>query len=603
MTTSKLLPTPSAKRVFGMLVLWLLEILALCCGAYYATYHAYTPLWRAGLTLLIWGGLTLAFRYISGPQAIFKGQVAKVIIFLLTTGIVTFCFFGKGLLYEPGGYWLSLDLWPVLLGLYIIVGKTVWDTFLLWQHLPLLLCSSKSIPYRRFHMVVIFILQGIVLAGYYAALAPGSMSYDTFNQLQQIDGSIGYNTWHPIAHTLLLKGLLMATGSLSAQSLCHILFFCLVTTAFAGELMKNRLRPVVLYIVILALVLMPQTGINLMTLWKDIPFTIALLWMTLMLYRAGTDQVFLRTGKGWGAFCLGLLLIVLLRYNGVLAFGLCLLYGLYYMVRYERKKTGRILAALGLCLLIIALVLGPLPKVLDANPNPAGMKLRPIYQGLGAMYVAEREQDLPAAARKAMAGVASPDQWATYYNPYFSDIYIQNVHRYIQNLSFISTGSSLHWYIEALEKAPAVILGDRFNLGLLSWSVPPDPLSYNNRYTLAIDENVTKAYGISRDENQAYTRLSTGVSYTEDFALLDIFFWRGGIYLLGLTMLLAYTLMYRRQGMAWHFPWLGNFIIVFLTMPAQDFRYIWFQGLIFPFLFLALMSQPGHIGDDEREAL
>lgn len=580
----------SQKRVLLMLFLWGTEWMSLCLAAYYFNYLSADLFCKLGILVAVWCTCTGAYSFCD--QWRFKAfwHPGTLLLLITSSVLITFCFFGKSVLYNDAGLHMTLVHWPIITVLFLPVLKTVSDAFLLMTRLPVLLCSKQASSHCLPHMAILFVMQVIILGYYFQALMPGSMSYDTFNQLQQIDGSIRYTTWHPIAHTLFLKGLFGLTHTLAAQAAFHIFFYCIVTTAFAGELMKNRLRPIVLYIVLGGLAVSPHIGINLMSLWKDIPFTIGLLWAVLILYRMRTVNDYFATGAGSCKFFFCMLIIVLFRYNGVLAFIFCILYALYDILRLENAKKWRGCLAIVLCLLTVFIVTVPLPKALDADLNPAGMKLRPIYQGLGAMYEAGDNEKLAPKAQKTMERIASPEEWKAHYDPYFSDIYIKNIRLFIQKLSLISTSDSISWYVQALQQSPGVILGDRFNLGLLTWSVAPDPLSYDNRYTLAIEPDVTKIYGIVRDENDKFKIISEVAAVSSNHALPDIFFWRGGMYLALLILMLAFAMRVQRRSLPLHLPWLGNFIVVFLTMPAQDYRYIWYQALLCPFIGLAMMT-------------
>lgn len=502
----------------------------------------------------------------------------------------TVLFFAKGLLYTTDGLWISLANLPLFLLLILPVWVTTWQGYVFFKLCHPLFFRLKQKNRTILHMTVFAALQLTILSVYFLAYYPGNMSYDTYNQWSQIQGIIPYTTWHPIAHTLTMQLLLSIWNDLTIIAVAQILFYVLVTTLFAGELLKSGVRPIILYVLLIFFAATPNMGINLMTLWKDIPFTVGLLWATLILYKMLTRPNYFARLSHIFEFSFCMLIISLYRYNGILAFAFTCCYAVVYLRHKNKtiKRNGRI--ALAITLSVVILIMGPIPKLLEADPNPSGMKLRPIFQGLGAMYQAEQEDKLTPEIQALMESFATPEEWKQHYDPYFSDVYIWYIPDIIGKYSTVSTGTALQAYVQTFITQPDVILGDRLNLGLLSWSVAADPYSYDNRFTTIIEAQIVEEFGVMRPDNAIAPKINHLAKRTYEIPLLDVFVWRIGIYSVLLTIAAAYCLSTRRRAILLYIPLVSNWLIVFLTMPAQDYRYVWFIFMICPFLLLALLS-------------
>ncbi|HBD65150.1 MAG TPA: hypothetical protein DC038_12045 [Clostridiales bacterium] len=284
-----------------------------------------------------------------------------------------------------------------------------------------------------------------------------------------------------------------------------------------------------------------------------------------------------------------MLVISLFRFNGILAYIAMLIFAFAYVYRSRNKiQTRNYLASAAASLIVFLLISVIIPKQLNALPNPPGMKLRPIYQGYSAVYVSGNENDLNVESRKTIETVCTPKQMNEFYNPYFADTISSNTPKFLSNLSRISTGDAIRIYIEAALKHPGVILGDKFNLSVTMWSVTNDKFSYNNAYTTVIQKEMTDEFGVERTENKLTdaVKLLASATLMETY-LSNTLIWRTGFYLALEFILMMYLLLQRDKRISLFIPAVCNGIIVFLTMPAQDYRYLWFIFLLFPFMVLA----------------
>lgn len=520
-------------------------------------------------------------------------SIGTVILWVVFSIIVTFLFFGKPLLYTADGFWLTGAHLPIFVMMTILVGIYV----------LLSLCAIKKLkgdvirPIDRpdvknplAHMLILFVFQVLVFSVYMVALNPGNMSYDTFNQVSQITGLVPYNTWHPIGHTLLIGLLLKIWHNFAILTIFQIVFFAFVTSRFYETLIRYGIGLLPVYALAVLITLMPNTGINVVTLWKDIPYTAALLWGTNIILLMCLTTDYFSKKRHVLEFVVCTLAICLFRYNGILTFLLMVVFGMFYIVRYrEREKSINFVVSVVLILGMVFFVNVVIPAQLNADPNPPAMKLRTIYQGLGAVYFAGCETTLDAKTREVVESVATPKQLKELYNAYFADIYSNNIPRFLNNLSKVSTGEAIKLYISTMRQYPDIVLGDKFNLAIMIWSVTKDPFSYNNNYTTAIEPEMQSVFGVERDANVLTNKVNTYAKETTNQYLTNTFVWRIGFWLALTIILLLELIIKRDRRVLLYIPLVSNAVVVFLTMPAQDYRYVWFIALICPFLILSVM--------------
>jgi len=518
----------------------------------------------------------------------FKPSIAFILT-VLTGLFVSFMYFGKSFLYEASGYWMNVDNigYFLLISLFVIIYVVF--SMIIFTIIKKDLVNAESKADYKYHYITLFVIQTAILWIYFYALNPGNMSYDTYNQVSQLKGIIPFNTWHPIGHTLFIGMLLEIWNNYVIITLIQILFYSGVTSAFYKFLMDKNIRWQIIYLSAIIITALPSVGINVVTQWKDIPFTVGLIWGTLIILKLFFDGNYFGKIINAVEFAACMLIISLFRFNGILVFIVMLLYTFVFVLKSSgsiQKRNYFITTTLILAVFITVNIL--VPKQLNAVPNPPGMKLRSIYQGYSAIYVYGGEDELDTKCRKLIETVCTPEQMHEYYNPYFADTISSNTPRFLNNLSKISTKDAIKMYIEGFAAHPGVILGDKFNLTITMWSVTYDRYSYNNAYTTAIQKEMIDEFGVQRKENKFTDIITEYARYTmyENY-LSNTLIWRTGFYLSLESILFLYLLLKKDRRISLFIPVMCNAIIVFLTMPAQDYRYLWFIFLLFPFLALA----------------
>ncbi len=271
---------------------------------------------------------------------------------------------------------------------------------------------------RGFDKKAFFKLTLIMIAcwvPYMIIMAPGAMGTDTRDQFAQILGN-GEMSWspgtvlrepddilltnhHPVAHTLLL-GIFLKFGELIGSYFAGIELYCVLQSiVFASALtysviklqeygMSKRLAKLV-YLFFTLCPLFPLWG---MTTFKDTPFSIMLLVVTLLLYDAFKTPEKFTKSKYW-ILAAALFVLLLVRNNG---FYIVLLL-LPFTVIHFRKDKKFVLKIISVMLIPILLFkvgfTGVAFKVAGVNDgSPREMLSVPFQQT--ARYIVEFENEV-----------------------------------------------------------------------------------------------------------------------------------------------------------------------------------------------------------------
>ncbi len=259
---------------------------------------------------------------------------------------------------------------------------------------------------------------------------PGVMSNDSMTLwIQNLAND--YTDWQSALYALALAGLMKIWYSPAIVSILQILLFALFT-AWGLKTMEDvgATRPL-LWLVSILFAVSPINNLFVITLWRDIPYALAVMWLTILILK-----VFISRGKwlkGWGWVWLGLagFFIAILRQNGIpLAFLALAALALVYRGQWKRL-TGSLLV----CLLLFAFVKGPLYSWMGVDRSKSGQSNLILLHHIGAHLAAGTPL---APDEKAYLDSFLPvDEWE-YYCCYVGTISYDND---LQREAFLGSGA------------------------------------------------------------------------------------------------------------------------------------------------------------------
>ena len=161
-----------------------------------------------------------------------------------------------------------------------------------------------------------FLLCFSILVVFLYIFSPGILSYDSYNQLEQIK-THNFSNWHPFLHTFIEMVLLKIWNDTSVIGLFQITIFSLIWTAIChynrNEGLKNYLLQL---LVILIICFNPINFLYAITLWKDILYSYSILFVCFLL-QILVDKKYKVNKKYIVLLGLSLAFMSKIRYNGL----------------------------------------------------------------------------------------------------------------------------------------------------------------------------------------------------------------------------------------------------------------------------------------------
>lgn len=429
--------------------------------------------------------------------------------------------------------------------------------------------------------VVATFLAWLPMLGWYAALRPGLMSADSL----AVWGQATRGGWVDIqapAYTAAVWLSAQIVGGPDLVTLGQSLFLAaaLVAVARAVVRMGAPLRPVV--VVTAAAAASPMAGAFAVSLWKDVPYTAALLFAAARVF----DVTSLRlTGRAVGAATVASLTAWLLaaaafRQNGVL-FALAVLAVLGVVLAGDRRRVAAAAAAVVAFTLVLKSVFYP---AMGVAPTPTQATLGLFLHDIAAVARTHPEvfepEDRAVLVRNAPFEVWRA-QSASYgcgsanwqHSPEFDWVRVEG-----------RAGDYLAVWAEGLREQPRRVLANRLCVGGVAWQ----PWADGSVYTVS--------RGV--DPNDLGLRTRPLIPGLEPAAVATIdrmndpgvqrLVWRGSTWIyLSLAVLAVVAARVRRAALLLAaVPAVALQFSVFVVSPAQDARYM------FPGVLLGAMLLP-----------
>ncbi len=241
---------------------------------------------------------------------------------------------------------------------------------------------------------------------------PGLMSSDSVDQWRQLLRG-QYHDAHPAAHTLTMWLITRVWLSPAAVALVQIGMLALAFGIAVRELALAGVGRGVQGLLIGVFALSPVNAMMVITLWKDIWYAIAMLFLFGMLLRVWrTDGAWLSAWQAQVGFGVALAALALCRHNGA-PVALLTLPALLLVGRTSRLRQVVAIGSIALALFVA--VKGGVYRLVDVQPVPAWFSRQMLLHHLGAYVVEGRLEDSEAALA---AGFRSLEEWRRYYSCY-----------------------------------------------------------------------------------------------------------------------------------------------------------------------------------------
>lgn len=408
---------------------------------------------------------------------------------------------------------------------------------------------------------------------------PGFMSSDSIDQWNQAL-TFEFQNSHPITHTASLWFISLVWESPGAVALVQVVLMATIFAFIARRLVGLGVPKALSIAAVWVIAILPMTAATTITLWKDIPFALAMAWAFTELLLLAADRT--RFWSGWyGPVRLGLAfgLMWAMRANGkytVIVFAIAL--GIAY-----RQHLTRLLAFAGSVLLVGVGV----PVILITTLPVTSQPIEPaqVFMPDVAAVVVHAPSSISEADMELILAVAPIEVWNDRYDCGDSSplLFDQNYsNRVIQD----NPWDYRRLIITSATGAPATVLGHRWCAGeyLLS------PFNRTDTYVHRPDYNIwPNTIGLTRSPISDRAFAVTSWMYKQaERSSIEWLTWRPAVFmLLGIATYIGLWLRRPLKPLRWITVLFGIHLAnVFFTSPSHEFRYA------FGLYLMALASLP-----------
>ena len=426
----------------------------------------------------------------------------------------------------------------------------------------------------RFEKSLVALAAALPLLVWWLGWFPGFLSFDSVDQLAQASSGEIFD-FHPAAHTILLRWAGLGSVAPGVVTLAQAAGMVAVLVLVAQRLSSLGVPRWAAMLVPAAVTWLPAVSQTTITVWKDIPFTLLLIWLFAELLGIAAEGI---TSIQKHPVRLGLVLggIWLLRHNGVLTvLGLLVVMALVYRSEIPWLKLVGTTAA------VVLLVTGPLYGFYTVDrTRPATSEI--LIGDVAAAYL--NTEIFEADDIEYLTTIASRQSWIDLYdcddsNPILFDSRFNKATIRQDGGRFFVRG------LEAWTQALPTVVGHRFCAASYLYLPGQPDDAYLHRPPFAIPAN---DLGIARDPivTAAYDVTLRVFQFAEPPGRLWLT-WRPALVLF--AGLAASVFVWIRRPRRWMWPF-GLMVIhlanVFMTSLNQEFRFA------FPLYLMALLSLP-----------
>ena len=542
--------------------------IGVCCSLYFCLAPVKNA---AGLGVCV---LLYVFTYISAstfPEN-FRNIVSyadrlwkKIILILL---YIYFCVSVFGLVYlEPN----TLNAFKFSPRLYLLfaVFWTIPLFFGFVRAIVLLLSDSLSSS-KGLSLKTKLLLIGLLMANYgmwIYAFNPCITSPDSanlYNQAHQMF-SVPMHNWHPPFYAMLMSWLLFLCDSIIFLVVVQCLAFSVLLVQIVDFLLSRGCKRFYVFILYSVLGFSFNNSMMMITLWKDIPYMISILWLSFLLAQFIISEYEVK--RLWYIkFVLSMAFTVLFRQNGLFP---VLAVSMILTVFSIFKKKKKLAISVAVSILLIMFVEGPLYSFYKIIDQPGGLKYYALANDIRGTYY---EIDDPSEDMIKMVNEITNDNPEEYLYMAYYTIYNTN------SLNDYSVTEFISLYADTFFRHPVILLRNFMRRNTLLWSViKPEgellSICYLGDYH--DDDNYTYTYP-SRTNNYLTGKITGFSEKLTDNSVIYLFSWRVGFYVL--IMLGVMVFIFYKKGIMVLLPFIPNIfniLSLYVSSGWCDFRYYW----------------------------
>lgn len=360
-----------------------------------------------------------------------------------------------------------LDRWSGWLSLWLLVSAGLYGLLMAFAALPEMKTRSPESKVWPLFVLVPLIAWLIFLLAFW----PGILSQDSIDQWGQML-RFQIESWHSPFHTLTIWLFTRIWPAPAAVLVAQITVMALGLAWGLRQLVEMGAPKWIAAIISFLFALSPVNGIMMVTLWKDIPYSIALFVLTIQVIKiVNSDGNWLKRWPNWLGLGLSSMMIGLYRHNGIaVALVVILALLVVYHKRWRQLLYAGVVFGAG-----ILFVLGPLYTLLEVDRQKGYSNVAFLYQ-IGAHY--DQGTFFQEPELDYLEHLLPMQEWKTKYNPCTVNPILFHEQFNLNNFLYEDTRTPRELFLKLLLRNPVVNLRHFLSSGSLVWEIHPSCYLY-----------------------------------------------------------------------------------------------------------------------------
>ena len=407
------------------------------------------------------------------------------------------------------------------------------------------------------------------------AYNPGISSPDSVACLLDFAHNIqGMKNWHPPFYVMLLKVIISIWDSTYAVIIVQIVFWLYVMLEGLLFLRARGISEKVLILFAAFMGINPANYLHLCTIWKDIPYSVSLLWFTVIIAKLLVNKVNNEKWCTYIEYIICTVFVFFLRQNGMVVY----LIMVPVLVIFFRKNK-RLIVSTVVSILLILVVRFPIYSYINVQEADGGIYIG-LSQDILGVYYAGGEVSEDTIEMIDILTKHNKEEFE--YDPYYAK---SSYDLDVKMTTFIEN------YLDTFIHNPVIMTREIILRQDCVWDVfggedaRLEGVNYRSQIG-SINEEWANYYG-SRIDNKVMTLFELYQYHILNNQVTKVLVWQTGIYTLFCIIAIYVVLKGKDKKNVMVFgAFLTHIISLVLSTGWSDFRYYWPLNIIAVFIIL-----------------
>lgn len=410
--------------------------------------------------------------------------------------------------------------------------------------------------------LLLFILPFFILLSYFFAYYPGCFSPDSFSYLYD------FNDSHPVLFLMYFRGISYVLGN-SGYIILNLIFLSLLIGRSSLFFIKMGFSYWATLAFALIFSFLPPIGLMIVTVWKDIIFALAILYLTLILIESRVRRNGDRANKYYYIELLIALVFILgSRHNGIVT----VLFTFVILFFDKRQKRQKLIIVLVVSLLVQFLAFFVAFNYLGAKKGWISMD----HVLLRHLTVYLHEGKLDSSGVRLLVEIMPLQAYEHGFSYYTHDgLAFGPYGKEYRDIDKIKKQEIRKAFFRNVISSPSTFIKSEMLVSEILWS----PIPLKGSFRLTYCKNCGQ--GLNKQLNKFYQKLVL-ITDSNQFRFYSRYlFWSGALNVWLIVIMIV--IVYFRAGFYYIVPMLpvlGNTLSLFISVISQDYRYVYCEVLV-----------------------